>query len=265
MTSEVPLRGPRVFVDAAQNEIARVVTERAFRIAARIEILRLDHLVRERVLNVFGKLPRGPEEITGYLHRVRAFIELEAYRQVARYSPMRWLWYLRRLPRFVFEGRVQTTFAYHSSVAETLTAASRTTDQYRVENGFLVYRIKPVTMQPVLELAVTASYLSDVHSYLRWAGKGCEFDFSRLALGQPVPSADQRHAVDLYDERCANSGSFLGRLGTVVSGISRGRIRNLCSDGYWFRQRCDGACAGRPTGGITICPRNWDREIRTWV
>jgi hypothetical protein len=124
--------------------------------------------------------------------------------------------YLRRIPHHVFAGAVPTTYSYDVSLAEAISATSTQTSTYQEKDGTVTYRTKNDTIQPVLEFCAGVIYLSQIHTDLRWSGKGFLFAFSNdYALPRRLPAAEQEEAVRLYDARIAADGNkFLTSAGT---------------------------------------------------
>jgi hypothetical protein len=54
----------------------------------------------------------APPDAARLLVALRARLEDRARRQALAYGPYRWLWYLRRMPDVLTEGRVPTTLPY---------------------------------------------------------------------------------------------------------------------------------------------------------
>jgi len=149
---------------------------------------------------------------------VRVFIETEAHKIAARYSPFRWLWYLRRLPNFVFAGQLKSTAAYDSALAECVSGLSLASSPFRIaEDGSIRYRIKNDVIEVLIDYCATIVYLSQIHTNLRWAGKGSavRFDPGDFLVGCPKPTEDLEQAVHLYDKRCDEGGDVFGRIGTT--------------------------------------------------
>jgi hypothetical protein len=150
------------------------------------------------------------------LNQIRQQIETDLFRRAQRYSPMEWLWYLRLLPTHYWAGTLPTTFLYDSALAETVTAGSQKPGQIPKSENFSFPLDKGVA-DYISEFCAGVRYLSQIHTNLRWAGKGARFDFSSAAYGRALPSQAVREAVELYDTRASSPGeSFLSRTGSVV-------------------------------------------------
>ena len=159
--------------------------------------------------------------ITPYLNSCRELIEQELIKSASGYNRLRWLWYLRRLPRHIFEGTLPTTFSYDSSLAETLSEYGNTTTTAKYSPGAAVnYKIDDSVVRRVLKFCGGVSLLSEIHVLLRLAGKASLFSFrtSQLsALPNAHPSFEISQAIRLYDKRIAAGSHFLTRTGTVIT------------------------------------------------
>src|SRR5579862_1699970 len=159
-----------------------------------------------------------PQRATQFLQEARGFIETEAHNIAARYSPFRWLWYLRRLPSFVFAGHLKSTAAYDSALAECVSGRSLASSAFRIaEDGSRRYSIKNDVIEVLIGYCATIKYLSQIHANLRWAGKGAaiRFDPGACVVGDPQPTEELEQAVHLYDKRCDEGGNVLSRIGTT--------------------------------------------------
>jgi hypothetical protein len=141
--------------------------------------------------------------VVEYFQEARKIIDSSLREQVARYSPFRWLWYLRRLSRFVFEGHLPTTYLYDSSLAEALSATSASRSPYKILKGTLVYPIKSEHLESVMNFCARIICLSQIHSNIRLASKGVEFEFADDAFGKGRATPEQIDAIELYDRRGA--------------------------------------------------------------
>ena len=137
-------------------------------------------------------------------------------------SAYQWIWYLRRLPKAIFQGELKTTYPYDSSLAGVVSgwAPSLSTSPPVAADGALAYPVTKPILKAVLRLCAWTLLLSEFHAALRWSSKGVLFTF----LGDfPVPIADptsaQRAAVRDYDSRVARGPmAFLGAMTTPLGG-----------------------------------------------
>lgn len=159
--------------------------------------------------------------ITPYLNSCRELVENELIKSASGYNRLRWLWYLRRLPRQIFEGKLATTFAYDSILAEVVSEYGHTdATSTRSPGAEVTYKIDESVVRRVLKFCGGVILLSQIHVLLRLAGKGSSFSFatSQLsALPEARPSVETSQAIQLYDERVAVGSHFLNRTGTIIT------------------------------------------------
>ncbi len=170
-----------------------------------------------------------PITASTYLRSVLGHVEKAVAELAGGYSAARWLWYLRRLPRHVFEGRLATTFGYDAALAETASGLFGVgADNLRVENGFFRYSIDGPAVKRVLRFCHAVRLMSDIHTALRFAGKGVTFRLEgNDPLPLPCPTPDQQQAIDLYDNRVAAKQHAFIRGGTPL-------VEQAGRDGGWL-------------------------------
>jgi hypothetical protein len=160
----------------------------------------------------------APDLSGKYFNAARQVLEQRLRKEAQRFSPIRWLWYLRNLPSFYWIGELQSTAAYDAALAEVLTAASSAQDLPRRVHGIGGYELNASIAAQIAKFCAGVRYLSVTHTNLRWVGKGCPFSFADSPLGSPLPSAELQQSVQLYDSRvAAHPGFLLSRTGTVVA------------------------------------------------
>jgi hypothetical protein len=215
--------GVRAFEGLCTREQTRDAARRAFRDVEAASAL----------------VPLPPEDARGlwtaptatpYLSELRSRLEQGLVAAASGYSAYRWLWYLRRLPDEVFKGTLPTTEAYDLALACSVAATGAAREEQVSSSSSpspstgpsaITYPVNHPVNQPVaarvLRFAIGCCLLSDVHATLRRVGKG---QAMRIEAGRPLPIAlrDPRvdAAIDLYDQRVARAGRFLGRSGTVL-------------------------------------------------
>jgi len=138
-----------------------------------------------------------------YLQPILQYLETVVAEMASGYSATRWLWYLRRLPTFIFEGNLSTTLAYDSSLAETASAmAVGGADNLRVHGNSLRYAVDSAVVKRLLRFCYTIRRMSEVQRLLRFAGKGISFRFTpKEPLPSPTPSPEEDESIRLYDKR----------------------------------------------------------------
>jgi hypothetical protein len=208
-----------IFTDQAEEEIAKKLDPIFFaKVFGRITT-HLDYQLARAVFNEYvtksSELP--PEEAFIMLNRARLWLETYLSHLASGYSPLRWLWMMRRIPHHVFSGELATTFGYDQALAETLTARSEKPES-RLEikrNGIISYSIFGATVRRLAEFCAVARYLSSLHASLRWAGKGSKFSVKRNARPVVISEPALEAAVRLYDQR-GSSGTPFQRSGTIL-------------------------------------------------
>ncbi|MDX2214757.1 MAG: hypothetical protein SFY66_15825 [Oculatellaceae cyanobacterium bins.114] len=161
-----------------------------------------------------------PIQATQILQESVSSIEKELNDWVQGYSSMRWLWMLRRLPRHIFAGKLSSTAPYDQTLAEIFSAQS---NQFysglQRSDSQIHYDISGAVLTRLARFCAGIKYLSDLHSYLRWAGKGSRFHFSSTSMPKVISDKDLEKAVNLYDQRRASSGMPFSRGGTRLANL----------------------------------------------
>jgi hypothetical protein len=188
----------------------------------------LNDLTTELRLRV--KLPaRSPEgycsavEVSPYLQRCREVLETILGQQAAGYSYVRWLWYLRRIPPFIFAGNLPTTLVYDSALADAITGLhGKEADTIKVRDVSIRFDLRESVVRRILRFCAGIRILSQFHVLIRFAGKNVQFRFSgNDPIPEAVPTDDQLSAIRLYDERSARDGKPFNRAGTAITTETR--------------------------------------------
>lgn len=151
------------------------------------------------------------------LHEAATRVEqrLRSWAQV--YSPLRWLWMLRRLPDVVFAGPLSTNLTYDLALAEVIAGGSaRREVPTRNGDSSVSYPFDRNVAQRLARLCCGVRLLSHLHSMQRWAGKGVPLRFTREARFNPLPTEEMLRAVELYDERVAGRQTPTARFGSIL-------------------------------------------------
>lgn len=192
--------------------------------------------------------------ITPYLHSCRELVEQELVKSASGYNRLQWLWYLRRLPRHIFEGTLPTTFSYDSSLAEVLSEyGNRNTTANSRPGNAVSYKIDDSTARRVVKFCGGVILLSQIHVLLRFAGKGSLFTFETSqisALPDARPSIEISQAIRLYDKRGAAGSHFLNRTGTVITSDHRLEKEEMSS--VFLMTRAEEPFWGRVAGGRLV-------------
>jgi hypothetical protein len=203
-------------------EFRRYFDQRCLNRAEETVIAKYESLIRNSV-----QLPRISDngmvechDMYGYLDSVRMVVEHNLQRRVQHLSSFQWLWYLRHLSLSAWRGKLWTTPVYDCALAEMLSAASATSAAPQTHR-LLRYPVDKSTADLVSEFVAGVRYLSQIHTNLRWAGKGANFSLKERAVGSVMAAAETRSAVELYDARVeAAPMEFLGTAGSIVSSES---------------------------------------------
>src|SRR5712691_2618949 len=124
-------------IDATREKIESLTTEAAASSIIRTTFMELNKIVlkkAERPPTMSGNRWDAPT-ITPYLICCRNVVEQELIASVAGYNCLRWLWYLRRLPRHIFQGVLPTTYGYDTALAEILSGYGGTEATAHVSIG----------------------------------------------------------------------------------------------------------------------------------
>lgn len=163
-------------------------------------------------------------KIVLYLNRCRDHVERLIRDLLAEsYTDVRWLWYLRRLPRFLLAGRLPTTYSYDLALAEVVTDlyAPRQASEPFLDGEQISFRMDESAVRHLCRLCAAVKFLSQIHVAIRYSGKGVNFArVQQSAIPQQQPTQEQQYAIALYDERHARSGMPFSRVGTAVVDFS---------------------------------------------
>lgn len=159
----------------------------------------------------------SPPEAAPFLVTLRARLEDYARRQALAYGPYRWLWYLRRVPDSLTEGRVRTTLPYTLALAEVLTdRADDSEEKPLLQDHWISFKVDEHVARHILTLVCRTRRIFGVHRLIRTTGKGCPLLFD----AQGYPSAECTDALErsmvLFDDRVASSEQLLSRAGTSL-------------------------------------------------
>lgn len=153
----------------------------------------------------------APEVASPTIRTAMAALEERLRHQASYYSPIRWIWSIRRLPVGFFAGELTTTAGYDQLLAEVLTGASTAPDDHRVtQAGEIKYEVRGAYPRRVAELCEGARFLSGLHSALRWAGKGARLELGTDGRFRDLAAPALVEAVSVYDRRVACPRSIPG-------------------------------------------------------
>src|SRR5688500_13518816 len=104
------------YIDGPEQDISGVLTPDFFTRAQRRVRRSLDEQLRRAVLRRFAPASSNlsPQEAALILRACASHVEQHLDALASGYSPLRWLWMLRRTPIHVFSGEVRSTFGHDS-------------------------------------------------------------------------------------------------------------------------------------------------------
>lgn len=157
---------------------------------------------------------------------------------IADFSPLHWLWLLRRAPESIWSGRLSSTSGYDASLAEVLCLTARKTVPRKPleKSSELAYKLRQLDIEAIAELVVLTKLLSDLHSTMRWSAKGSPVAFDHPIIGllvfwpRAIPSNHLKEAVEAYDL----SGDFQGCSGPDWFGMGTSVLNESASSDSWF-------------------------------
>jgi len=151
-----------------------------------------------------------------FLESCRKVVEDKLKNDASSYSPLRWLWYFRRLPQVIYGEDLTKTIKI--GLAELISGiAGRHGSTKPFHDDILAYEIHPSVINRVLKLFGGTDYLSRIYGLIRQAGLGVTFSFEKKALPIPQPSVQQQESMCRFDKRLALGGPPFNRLGTLVT------------------------------------------------
>lgn len=173
--------------------------------------------IRELDDDIGKQVPRlsgnriGSLEASQYLAACIAATEAQLKERHRRYSPLRWLWYLRRAPNDLFAGDHPTTLAYDRGLAEALTWFADGAETVAIqEDPALRFPIDDAVRRHLLRLVAGVKFLAQLHVLARYAGKQASFRVpSAGSLLDVVPEPDMRDAIAVYDGRLGDETAHI--------------------------------------------------------
>jgi hypothetical protein len=192
-------------VDLSRYILAEQMSEEKFTLAVRSTIDNLDRYFR---LNLpMPSLAKTCDPVTAaeVLHRAHNLLCTRIENVISKYPASMWLWYSRRLPTHVFLGELATTQGYDSTLMDICTGIwghSRVMREFTPDSS-IVYSLELPVIHEVMALCAHIILLSDIHSYLRYAGKGVDFEYTFdlfKSIPTPKPTPIQKQTIQLYDK-----------------------------------------------------------------
>lgn len=112
-----------------------------------------------------------------------------------------WLWYLRRLPSWVFARQSVTGPIYDWVIAQTLSGLSETPAAPISETHFTAFPLTDARVRQVCRMAALAIFISRVQRAYRRAAKGQSMMGQATGLPRPVTDPSAERYIELYDQR----------------------------------------------------------------
>jgi hypothetical protein len=143
-----------------------------------------------------------------YLEKIIPSVEAAILSRHSAYSDLRWLWYLRRIPRELLTGSLRTTFPYDLALAETI---SWQMPKAKIGSHLnqLHYPVDEHVFRHLCRFVGRVKMLSDLHGTYRSVGKGATL---KIESGIPVPNTEKNvdEAIQIYDLRHETTQGGLG-------------------------------------------------------
>jgi len=205
----------QMYIDGPTEQMAAALTVEVMRDARRYAFTHLLQYIESAVVAHGGGSRRVAGEVAGrVLEAAINAVTRALYADTSGYSSLRWLWLLRRIPDWVFEGDYSTTYGYDSTLAEIIGGGATGRSRLQIQDDLRAYPLDPRVVRRVARHCACTWFLSQLHRDYRWAGKGATFEFRRNRIPERLPDDALRDSVYLYDERTEFASG--GRMGTEV-------------------------------------------------
>lgn len=165
-----------------------------------------------------------PIDAQPYLKQCLGAVENGLVEMTQRFSPVQWLWYLRRFPYihpiddFGFEG-------YSRALATILSARSQRRDNSELFDTQLSFPLTQSIANHVLAFVAGSYDLGDLHIKYGAAAREIFFRIRAKRLPDPVLTESKQKAGKLFDER--QKLSISGLTGTIPSQTERLEISQI--------------------------------------
>jgi hypothetical protein len=192
--------------------------------AAAAAVVELQGLVNQHVKRSKGvsTIVLSGVEVAGLLAELISLVEQALIRWASVYSPVQWLWTLRRLDPAVFKGNLSTTLGYDLALAEAISGRSTTRGGARIASHQLAFALADPDAKRIWRFCAGVRYLSHLHQTYRWANKGAPVQFAKRAPPQAQPSDELRQAACAYDLRMEAGSAYLARSGNISAAVPGG-------------------------------------------
>lgn len=157
-------------------------------------------------------------EASEFLEKLIPVTENAIIKAHSAYGDLKWLWYLRRIPRELLEGSLGTTFAYDLALAEAISGQMPEAKIGSHPNQ-LHYPVDKYIFRHLCRFVGHIKLLSELHCSYRRVGKGASLKFES-GIPRSITDKNIEDAIRIYDLRheaeqsCLGSGLGLSSLET---------------------------------------------------
>jgi len=166
-----------------------------------------------------------PVDAQPYLKQCIEAVENGLVELAQRFSPVQWLWYLRRFP-YIHAPDDSNFEGYSRILAAILSARSQRTDNAENFDTQLNFPLTLSIVDHVLDFVAGVYNLADLHSKYGAAAREIPFRISAKHLPDPVLMESKRKAGQVFDAR-QNIG-ISGLIGTIPSQTELVEASHLC-------------------------------------
>lgn len=124
------------------------------------------------------------------------------------YSAMRWMYYLRRTPNEVFDGKIGSTGPYTRALAEVYASRSTKAEVATYGREGFAFQVNEGTLRHIARFVAFITIIYDLQVQFRFASKGYDFVFP---IQRPRTIAKPKPAAGLALTRTINQSSVLPR------------------------------------------------------
>lgn len=168
----------------------------------------LKRIIGDTVGTIIPRQVYQGQEAFDKIDSIRKSIEDVILDETQKYTSFQWLWYIRRLPKTIFSGRLSSTRIYNLILAEHITAQSRKQGK-AIPFGKYTFPMDKKSAKQLAKFAVMIDVLASIHVELRCAAKGSSYIFARGVFPRRIFNPEEEHAYEIYDRRVIeNEASF---------------------------------------------------------
>ena len=195
---------PPLVIDPAAEKLQQLAASTAWPTQSARAAYETASRIRSKCPPPLRKLAGG--DAVEYLKQVIPLAQSDILEQHMAYGDVRWLWYLRRAPTMLFEGRYGTTLGYDRLLAETLSSHFTARDTSEAFDR-VAFRTDSTTFRYLARYAGRVKLLSQLHMLYRRVGKGAVLDLSHPLFTADTDQATE-NAIHIYDTRHDRSHEF---------------------------------------------------------